>query len=98
MKGNINPAYLEEVRKIYGSWLRMLREDKGMSQQELADKMGLNQTTISKIEAGKWNFGIDTLTLFALHLDSYLFMIDKDSNSDLAKDMRERWKRENDLQ
>ena len=76
MKGNINPEYLHEVRKIYGSWLRELREGKGLSQQELAEQLGLNQTTVSKIEAGKWNFGVDTLTIFAHHLDAKI-AIDK---------------------
>lgn len=67
-----------------------------MTQEELAEKMGVQRSTISKIEDGKWNFGIDTLTLFAAHLDCYLFMIEKDSDSDVAKEMRERWTREND--
>lgn len=98
MKGNINEEYFIEVRKIIGSWLREMREEKKLSQQELADKMGINQTTISKIEVGKWNFGVDTVTLFALHLDFFQFFVPKDSDDELAVAMRDRWKRANDGQ
>jgi transcriptional regulator with XRE-family HTH domain len=94
MKGNINPEYLFEVRKIIGSWLKDMREQKCLSQAELADKMGVERSTIAKIENGKWNFGIDTVTLFAIHLDFYQFFLPKTSKSDLAKTMRDRWKRE----
>jgi len=98
MKGNVNPEYLIEVRKIIGDWLKDMREQKGLSQQELADKMGIDQGTIAKIENGRWNFGIDTITMFAIHLDFFQFFIPKDSKGDLAKTMRERWKRENEQQ
>lgn len=95
MKGNINPEYSLEVRKIIGSWLKQMRIDKSLSQEELADQMGIGQTTISKIEDGKWNFGVDTITLFAQHLDFYLFFVPKNSDDDLAKSMRDRWEKIN---
>lgn len=98
MKGAVNTEYLIEVRKIIGSWLKDMREQKGLSQEDLADKMGIDRSTIAKIENGKWNFGIDTITVFAMHLDFYQFFIPKDSNDDLAKSMRERWKRAQDEQ
>ncbi len=97
MKGNIDPEYAYEVRKIIGSWIKQMREDKQLSQQELADKMGMSRTTISKVEDGKWNYGIDTVTLFAIHLDFFQFFIPKDSNDELAKNMRDRWRRANDV-
>ena len=85
--------YKLEVRKMYGSWIKQLREEKGLTQQQLGDKMSLDRSTISKIEDGKWNFGIDTLTLFAQHLDFYLFFLEKESTDELAVMMRDRWKR-----
>jgi len=84
--------YNLEVRKMYGAWIRQIREEKGLTQQELGVKMKLDRSTISKIEDGKWNFGIDTLTLFAQHLDFYLFLLEKESTDELATMMRERWK------
>jgi transcriptional regulator with XRE-family HTH domain len=91
MKGNINPEYLLEVRRLIGAWLREFRAEKKLSQAELGEQMGFDQATIAKIESGKWNFGIDTLTIFAVHLDFYIFLIEKKSNDPLAELMRKRW-------
>jgi len=91
MKSNINPEYTLHARKLYGSWIKQLREQKSLTQQELADKIGISRTTINKIENGAWNFGIDTITILAVHLDFFIFFIEKDSEDDLAKQMRERW-------
>jgi transcriptional regulator with XRE-family HTH domain len=97
-KGNVDPEYLLKVRQIIGSWIKEMRDQKGLSQEELAAKMNLDRSTIAKIENGKWNFGIDTVTMFAVHLDFYQFFIPKDSKGDLATQMRDRWKRENEQQ
>ena len=91
MKSNINPEYILETRKIYGSWIKLLREGKGWSQQELADRIVISRTTINKIEHGAWNFGIDTITILAVHLDFFVFFLEKGSEDDLAVKMRERW-------
>lgn len=92
----VNPEYLLEVRKIYGSWIKKIREEKGLSQQQLGDIMELDRSTISKIEAGKWNFSVDFLTMFAVKLDFYVFFLEKESTDELAVAMRERWNRSHD--
>lgn len=91
MKPNTNPEYLLEVRKLYGGWIKQIREEKGQTQQQMADEIGMSRSTISKIEDGKWNFGIDTLTIFAQHLDFFLFFLEKNSKDELAAQMRDRW-------
>lgn len=90
MKGNVNEEHFIEVRKILGSWIKEMREEKKLSQQQLADIMGISRSTISKVEDGKWNFGIDTLTAFAVYLDFFQFLVPKDSNDELATTMRNR--------
>jgi transcriptional regulator with XRE-family HTH domain len=70
-----------------------LREVKGLTQDELGELCGIKQSTISKIEAGRWNFSIDFLTVILQKLDSYLFFLEKDSKDELAVAMRERWKK-----
>ena len=42
----------------------------GMSQFELAEKMGTEQTYISKLEAGKKKLRVDTVVRIALALDT----------------------------
>lgn len=98
MKANINPEYIYEVRKIIGQWLKDMREEHALTQEQLGERLGLDRATIAKIEAGRWNFGIDTVILFSYHLDFYPFFLPKESNDPLAKTMRDRWKRAKDEQ
>ena len=51
-----------------GIWLKEKRQEKGLSQLELADKMWIRHETVSKVESGKWAISIDMLTLFCHHL------------------------------
>lgn len=54
--GNIGAAYtLPVVRspaEIFGLNLRSLRERRGLTQEQLADRLGKRQSTISNMEAG----------------------------------------------
>lgn len=68
MKGNIDKVYSLTQRESFGSQIREIREKKGFTQDELSVLMGVKPITISKIEAGSWNYNIDILSLFALHL------------------------------
>lgn len=43
----------EEIRVAYGKAVRTIRQNKKMSQEELADLCGLHRTYISDIELGK---------------------------------------------
>ncbi len=48
--------------------LRKMRKSKGLSQDELAEKLSLSRITIQNVEAGK-NFNIDTLLLILQHFN-----------------------------
>ncbi|MDD4624947.1 MAG: helix-turn-helix transcriptional regulator [Candidatus Paceibacterota bacterium] len=49
-----------------------LRKKKGISQAELAKKIGTKQSNIARIEAGKQNFSINTLEKIAKVFDRSL--------------------------
>ncbi|MDD3194403.1 MAG: helix-turn-helix transcriptional regulator [Paludibacter sp.] len=49
------------TRVAIGNKIAEIRNQKKMSQQELADLTGLTQNNISRIEQGKYSFGIDIL-------------------------------------
>ena len=49
------------IREGFGAALRRFREDRGMSQDELAARAGMPQGTISAIERGTRAPGVDTL-------------------------------------
>lgn len=71
---NIDQNYLISERKRIGSELKAKREAKNLTSQQLADLMGVSQSTISKVELGYWNCGIDTITSIGVFLDFRLQM------------------------
>lgn len=46
-------------RQRLGAIIKEFRKEKHLTQEQLAEKTGIVRTTISKIEEGKYNFGID---------------------------------------
>ena len=61
--------FIKNYRLKFGDAIRIMREKKGYSQDELAEKMDINRSTISKIENGKFNLSIDYLSKFSWFLD-----------------------------
>jgi transcriptional regulator with XRE-family HTH domain len=55
----------EEQRQRIGQRIAELRNANGMTQQDVADKTGLLRQHISRIEAGKYSVGFDTLQAIA---------------------------------
>ena len=55
----------QEVRQKIGAQISEARERKGYSIRELAEKCGVNYVTISKIENGKFNVGLDVIARIA---------------------------------
>lgn len=56
------------VRNKFGKQIRNLRREKGWSQEELADKVGLHRTYIGSIERGEQNTSIDNIAKLAKSL------------------------------
>lgn len=54
-----------EARRELGRKIAKAREEKGMTIRELAEKCEVNFANISKIEAGKYNVGMDILQRIA---------------------------------
>ena len=53
------------IRNKFGKRIRDLRQQKGWSQEELADKAGLHRTYIGAIERGEQNVSIDNIERLA---------------------------------
>lgn len=51
-----------DTRQRIGSELRALREAKGFTTRELAERCGLIHSHIVRIESGRYGFSIDTLS------------------------------------
>lgn len=61
--------YIYDYRTKVGETLKEMREKKGYSQDELAEAMKVNRSTVSKIENGKLNLSVDYLSKFSWFLD-----------------------------
>lgn len=51
-----------------GGAVRRLREEQGLSQRELGDRVGLDRNHISRIEVGSTNIALDTMEKIAIAL------------------------------
>lgn len=69
--------YLHDCRLKMGETIREMREKRGYSQDQLAEIMEVNRSTISKIENGKFSFSIDYLSKFSWFLNFDLTVVDK---------------------
>ena len=58
-----------------GDAIRRMRQQKGMSQSELAQRARLTQATVSRIESGARRGDIETLTLIAAALGLALWIL-----------------------
>lgn len=62
----------EHILIRYGRAVRKVRLERGISQEELADRCGLHRTYISDIELGKRNLSLENIERIAISLDKPL--------------------------
>lgn len=75
------------IKRKVGRRIRRLREDKNMSQEKLANKIGLDRTYISSVESGNRNISIINLEkIIKVGLNTDL--------SDFFNNIDEEWKYE----
>ena len=66
-----------EARRRMGERIRQLRSERGISQVELAEKAGLIQPHIVRIEHGRYSVGLDTLQAIAKALGCTVDMVEQ---------------------
>jgi transcriptional regulator with XRE-family HTH domain len=79
MKAELNETedQIRYYRLKLGHKIRIVREKKGYSQEQLAEKMSINRSTISKIENGKFGITVDYLVRFSIFLDYEFKVIER---------------------
>jgi len=68
---------IKNYRLKLGDRIRTVREKRGYSQEQLAEKMDINRSTISKIENGKFGITVDYLVRFSIFLDYEFKVIER---------------------
>jgi len=67
----------QQTRERIGQRIKALRTEQKLTQGELAEQAGLQLTHISRIEAGKYSVGIDTLSAIANVLGKQLDFVEQ---------------------
>jgi transcriptional regulator with XRE-family HTH domain len=70
-------SQIKDYRMKLGDKIRQIREERGYSQEQLADIMDINRSTISKIENGKFSITVDYLVRFSIFLNYEFKVIEK---------------------
>ena len=60
---------VSDARKVFASRLRQIRQVKGLSQEDLADRAGLHRTYVGSVERGERNISIDNIERLAKALE-----------------------------
>lgn len=55
----------EEVMKLFGSNVQNIRLSKGLTQEQLAEEAKISQVQVARIESGKLNTSISTVSAIA---------------------------------
>ena len=58
-----------KLKKIFSNNLRKFRIDKGLSQEELADKAGVHRTYIGSVERGERNITINVMEKITIAIE-----------------------------
>jgi transcriptional regulator with XRE-family HTH domain len=65
----------EQERQRIGQDIAQLRKEQGMTQQDLADQIGMQRAHVVRIEKGRYSVGLDTLTAIAQALGKRLAFV-----------------------
>lgn len=55
-------------RRVFGERIRTLRQDRGLSQERLAEMAGVHRTYLSSVERGERNVSLDNIYAIAAAL------------------------------
>jgi transcriptional regulator with XRE-family HTH domain len=56
-----NPSVEKDPKKLVGRRIRHFREEKGWSQEKLAEMADMDRTYVGRIERGEKNIGVENL-------------------------------------
>ncbi len=87
----MNKQAAQEARKLIASHLKQRRLELKITQDELAEKMGIKKSYLSRLENGLHHPSLDLFLMWTSNLNTYFFIEAKDAPTDNAQIMRERW-------
>lgn len=83
-----NEEKYKEARKMLCQRLKDLARDKGITQEQIAERTGFTQNNVSRMLSGRYPPTLDNYIKLCEAIDCYFFIIDKDAYDNLAEVMR----------
>ena len=72
----MNEEMKQQVRERIGNRIAALRKKAGLTQEQLADRAGLQRTHVGRIEAGRYAVTLEVVQAIAQALDMTVDIID----------------------
>ncbi len=79
---------LNEARMLISSFIKNRRIELKLSQQDLADKVGMARETINRMEAGKFWLGLKQYLLICEALHLFPTLTEMESETDIVETLR----------
>ena len=70
----------EEIRIALTDTMRRVREASGLTQQQLADRLGVGQSWVSRLESANYDHRVESVVTYFAALDAELVMAVKRNN------------------
>ena len=87
-----NENVLNEARQIIAGFLKTRRVELKLSQQDLADKVGMARETINRMEAGRFWLGMKQYLQICEALNLFPCVAEMESETEIAQALRSNWK------
>lgn len=88
---SITPQELKIVKQLTGSFFSDRRQQLGLTQQEVAEKSGVRNSTVQRIEEGKFIPGGETLLILLTELNLALVFQNKSENESFTGLLEKTW-------
>lgn len=82
LNGGVKRNHPDELREVLARNVRLLRAEKGMSQESLAFESGINRTYVSDVERGIRNISLDNISRLAKALGIPAWQLLKDGREE----------------
>jgi len=89
----VNEEKYKEARVMLCRYLHNLAQEKGITQQEIAEKTGFTRNNVNRMLSGRYSPSLDNFIRLAEAIDSYFFIIDKEADDPLVETMKNRWQK-----
>lgn len=92
MKKQLDENTVKEFGKVIGKTIEARRKELKITQEQLAEMIGVHFTTINRLENAKFSPRLELFARVCHALDLFFFVEEKDSKEKLSQLMRDRWK------